>query len=46
MLSLEILFVKKNCITDFSPIEYLKEHGKLTNVSGATPEEQDYARCQ
>jgi len=45
-IQLETLFVGGNCITDFSPIENLKENGNLTTIYGATAEEQDYARCQ
>jgi len=32
--------------TDFSPINYLKENGSLINVSGDSPEEQDYGKCE
>ena len=46
LLSLKLLDVRGACITDFSPIEYLKENGNLKTIYGATAEEQDYARCQ
>ena len=43
---LEFIDVREDCITDFSPIEYLKENGNLKTIYGDSAEEQDYARCQ
>jgi Leucine-rich repeat (LRR) protein len=38
--------VRENCITDFSPIDYLKENGSLTSVQGDSVSDQDYDRCK
>ncbi|HOW52198.1 MAG TPA: leucine-rich repeat domain-containing protein [bacterium] len=46
LLELELLDMEDNCVTDFSPIEYLKENGNLKTIYGDSAEEQDYARCQ
>ncbi len=46
LLNLRQTNIKNNCITDFSPIDYLKENGSLTIVSGDSPEEQDYGKCE
>ena len=39
-LLLDNLWMDNNCVADFSPIEYLKTNGVLTNVTGDTAEEQ------
>jgi len=46
LLALNYVSLEGNCISDFSPIEYLKENGKLTTATGDSAEEQVYARCE
>jgi Leucine-rich repeat (LRR) protein len=46
LLNLEQINIEENCITDFSPIDYLKEKGVLTTIKGASSDDQDYSRCK
>ena len=39
-LSLDTLWMEDNCVSDLSPVDYLKTNGALTNVTGDTAEEQ------
>ena len=46
LINLIGISVGDNCITDFSPIDYLKQNGKLVNILGDSSDDQDYSRCE